>query len=303
MPVRIRTQTLLVCCLVAAFPASAAAQSDAPGDSYLNAIRLNPGDPDKPDPLPAAGASFSVDTTSYGTQADVYNPPGRGGIQEPNRCPPTRYGKTAWAWLYTPKWVRADVRASGAFDSVLAVMPFTSPSKPKLSPGSGACVNRSATTTEDFGEDQPILAPGWFAVQAGGLRDPNGNVAGGPLQVTVALREPPRLTAQVSASARRKGAAAAVNLAVNAPRGARISFGCALRKCSLPRSTTVSKTGKHKYLSGRAIPNGARLELRVTRVGYIGDYFAWSVKNGRLGRVVSRCLEPASTRPRTRCDG
>src|ERR687890_350082 len=120
--VRIRTQTLVVCCLLAAIPAPAAAQSDAPGDSYLNAIRLNPGNPDKPDPLPAAGASFSVDTTGYGTQADIFNPPSSGGITEPNRCPPTRYGKTAWGWVHTKKWVRADVRASGAFDSVLAVM-------------------------------------------------------------------------------------------------------------------------------------------------------------------------------------
>jgi hypothetical protein len=199
--------------------------------------------------------------------------------------------------------VRADVRASGSFDSVLAVMPFTSPSKPKLSPGSGACVNRSTSTTEDFGEDQPILAPGWFAVQAGGLTDAAGNAAGGPLQVSVMLREPPRVTAQVSAAGRRKGASAAVDLSASAPRGARVAFSCTRRSCSLPGRQTVTKTGKHRYLRRRAIPNGARLELRVTRVGYIGDYFAWSVRNGRLGKVVSRCLEPASSRPRTRCDG
>jgi hypothetical protein len=303
MPIRIRTQTLLICCAMAVVPAAAAAQSDAPGDSYLSAIRLNPGDPAKPDPLPAAGAAFSVDTTSYGTQADIYNPPRSGGILEPNRCPPTRYGKTAWAWLYTKKWVRADVRASGAFDSVLAVMPFTSPTKPKLSPGSGACVNRSTATTEDFGDDQPILAPGWFALQAGGIEDASGQPTGGKLDVTVALREPPRLTAQVSAAGKRQGAGAAVDLSVNAPRGARLAFSCARRDCSLPGRRTVSRAGKRKYLNGRVVPNGARLELRVTRVGYIGDYFAWAVKGGRLGRVSTRCLEPASTRPQKRCDG
>jgi hypothetical protein len=301
--VRIRTQTFLICCVAAAFPASAAAQSDAPGDSYLNAIRLNPGNSDKPDPLPAAGASFSVDTSAYGTQADIFNPPGNGGIQEPNRCPPTRYGKTAWAWLYTKKWVRADARASGVFDSVLAVMPFTSPSHPKLSPGSGACVNRSTTTTEDFGDDQPILAPGWYALQAGGVQDASGQPTGGKLDVTMALHEPPRLTAKVSAAGRPGGSAAAVDLSVTAPRGARLSFHCARRSCSLPGPRTVARTGKRKYLRRRAVPNGARLELRVTRAGYIGDYFAWQVKRGRLGRVSTRCLEPASTTPRTRCDG
>jgi hypothetical protein len=302
--VRIRTPALLACAAFAALPTPAVAQSDAPGDSYRNAIRLNPGDPSKPDPLPAAGATLSVDTTSYGTQGDIYNPPARGGIAEPNRCPPTRYGRTAWAWLYTKKWVRADVRASATFDSVLAVMPFTRPTSPKLSPGSGACVNRSAGMTEDFGEDQPILAPGWYAVQAGGAVDANGQPTGGRLDVTVKLGEPPRVTAQTRASGKRASrGAAAVTLKVNAPRGARLSFSCRRRKCRLPRQRTVSRAGLRSYLRGRVVPNRARLELRVTRAGHIGDYFAWSVRNGRLGRVLARCMEPASTRPRSRCDG
>lgn len=300
---RLRTRTLLAIAALAAFPTPAAAQSDARGDSFLGAIRLNPGPEDKPDPLPAAGASFSVDTSSYGTQADIWNPPRSGGIQEPNRCPPTRYGKTVWGWLYTKKWVRADVRAGGAFDSVLAVMPFTSPSKPKLSPGSGACVNRSTGTSEDFGTDQPILAPGWYAVQAGGVEDASGQPTGGSLTVSVALGEPPRLGSKAAASSRRKGAAASVDVSVDAPRRARIAFSCRQGTCKLPRARVVSRAGKRKYLRRQSVPNGAVLALRVTRPGYIGDYFAWRVKNGRLGRVSSRCLEPASTRPRSRCDG
>ena len=300
---RIRTPALLACAALAALPPAAVAQSDAPGDSYLGAIRLNPGDPDKPDPLRAEGASFSVDTSSYGTQADIFNPPSSGGIAEPNRCPPTRYGKTAWAWLYTPRWVRADVRASAAFDAVLAVMPFTKPRSPKLSPRSGACVNRSTSTTEDFGDDQPILAPGWYAVQTGGAEDASGQPTGGRLDATVKLGEPPRVTAQARASARRRRGAAAVTVKVGAPQGARIAFACRRRSCRLPRERTVTRAGLRSYLSGRTVPNGARLELRVSRAGHIGAYFAWEVRNGRLGRVLTRCMEPASTRPRARCDG
>jgi hypothetical protein len=300
--VRTLTRLTLLCLLAAAFPAVAAAQSDAPGDSYLNAIRLNPGTPGKPQPLPAAGATLSVDTSSYGVQADIYNPPRTGGIQEPNRCPPTPYGKTAWAWFFTSRWVRADVRASGAFDSVLAVMPFTSPSRPTLFPRSGACVNRSSTTAEDFGDDQPILAPGWYALQVGGVYV-SGQPAGGQVGVTVSLREPPRLTVQVRASARARAGGAAVSVKVNAPHGARLTFTCARGSCKLPGRRTVRRTGTRKYLDGAFVPNGARLELRVTRAGYIGDYFAWKVRKGRLGRVSTRCTEPASTRPRTRCDG
>jgi hypothetical protein len=302
--VRIRTSALLTTAALAALPSAAVAQSDAPGDSYLGAIRLNPGNPDKPDPLPAAGASFSVDTTNYGTQPDIFNPPSSGGITEPNRCPPTRYGKTAWAWLYTNRWVRADVSATGAFDSVLAVMPFTKPSSPKLSPGSGACVNRGTSTSEDFGEDQPILAPGWYAVQAGGAVDGAGNPTGGQLQVAVKLGAPPQVTAQARASSKRAGGgAASVTVKANAPQGSRLAFACARRKCSLPRERTISRAGMRSYLRSRTVPNGARLELRITRAGHIGDYFAWPVRNGRLGRVLTRCMEPASTRPRTRCDG
>ena len=301
---RFRTPVLLACAALAALPVPAVAQSDAPGDSYLNAIRLNPGNPDKPDPLPAAGASFSADTTNYGTQADILAPPQSGGITEPNRCPPTRYGKTAWAWLHTRKWVRAEVSATSSFDPVLAVMPFTKPSAPKLSPGSGACVNRSTGTSEDFGQDQPILAPGWYAVQVGGAVDGAGQPTGGQLGVTVKLGVPPRVTAEARASSRRaSGGAAAVTVKASAPRGARLTFSCARVRCSLPREQTVSRAGLRTYLRGRTIPAGARLELRITRAGHIGDYFAWQVRNGRLGPVLTRCMEPASTRPRARCDG
>ena len=301
---RIRTRALLACLALAATPAPAVAQSDAPGDSYLGAIRLNPGPPDDPQPLPEAGASFSVDTTSYGLQSgDIYSPPSSGGIQEPNRCSPTRYGKTAWGWLHTPRWARADVRASAAFDPVLAVMPFTSPGKPRLSPSSGACVNRANTMTEAFGEDGPILAPGWYAVQVGGAEDASGQATGGRLDVTVVLQTPPRVAAQARASARRERAGAAVNVKASAPAGARVAFACRGRKCDLPARRTVPRAGSRSYLRGRSIPNGARLELRVTRAGHIGSYFAWKVRNGRLGRVLARCLEPSSTRPRASCDG
>jgi hypothetical protein len=285
--------------LAALAPAAANAQSDAPGDSYLNAFRLNPGTDAKPQPIPATGASFTADTTAYGVQADVYNPPRLGGTAEPNRCAETPYGRTAWAWLYTKRWAQADVRADGVFDSVLVVMPFTSPRTPRLSVRGGVCVNRLTTGQEDFGADRPILAPGWYAVQVGGVAD-----AGGQIGVSVVLREPPRVTAQVQVSAKRRpGGAAAVDMRVNAPKGARLAFDCARRDCRLPAERTVTRTGLRSYLHGRVVPNGGRLELRVTRPGHIGAYFAWDVRNGRLGRVLTRCLEPSSTRPRTRCNG
>lgn len=284
-------------------PATAAAQSDAQGDSYLNAFRLNPGTDEKPEPIPPAGASFTADTAGFGLQADVFNPPRTGGAAEPNSCEdpngrPTPYGRTAWGWLHTKRWVQADIRSSGAFDAVLAVMPFTSPARPRLNVRGGICVSRLTGGQEDFGDDQPILAPGWYAVQVGGVGE-----TGGQVTLSAALREPPRLTAQARPSSRRRAGAALVDLRVHAPRGARLAFDCARSSCSLPRDVVVRRTGLRRYLDDRVIPNGARLELRVSQAGHIGSYFAWSVRNGKLGRVLSRCTEPASTRPRTRCDG
>ena len=296
--VRIRTTALLTCAVLALAPATVAAQSDAPGDSYLNAFRLNPGSDDKPQPLPPAGGSFAADTTTYGTQSDIYNPPRSGGVAEPNTCASASYGRTAWAWLYTKRWVQADVRANAAFDSVLAVMPFSSPRTPRLQVRGGVCVNRSNGLTEDFGADRPILAPGWYAIQVGGVA-----TAGGQVGVSATLAEPPRVTARVRASSKRRPGGAAVTVRVSAPRGADLAFRCVRRKCALPRSRTVTRSGLRAYLTGTVVPNRARLELRVTQAGHIGAYFAWEARNGRLGKVLARCIEPASTTPRKRCDG
>jgi hypothetical protein len=296
----VRTTALLTCAVLAlaTATATAGAQSDAPGDSYLNAFHLNPGTDDAPQPVPATGASFAADTTGYGTQSDIYNPPRSGGVAEPNTCASTSYGRTAWAWLYTERWVQADVRANGAFDSVLAVMPFSSPRAPRLEVRGGVCVNRSNGPAEDFGADRPILAPGWYAIQVGGVAG-----AGGQVGVSVALAEPPRVAAQVRATSKRRPGGAAVTVRVSAPRGAEVAFRCVRRKCVLPGSRTVTRSRLRAYLSGAVVPNGARLELRVSQAGHIGAYFAWEVRNGRLGRVLARCTEPASTRPSKRCDG
>ena len=301
---RIPTKPLLACIAVAlCAPGPAYAQGDAQGDSYLNAFRLNGGTDAKPQSLPAAGASFTADTTAFGLQTDIFNPPRTGGTAEPNSSDdptgrPTPYGRTAWGWLHTRRWVQADIKAAGAFDPVLAVMPFTSPTRPRLNVRGGVCVSRLTTTEEDFGDDRPILAPGWYAIQVGGAGD-----AGGQVTVSAILREPPRVTAQVRASARRRAGAASVDVRVNAPRGAKLEWNCARAKCRLPRDRVVTRSGLRRYLNDQVVRNGTRLELRVTRAGHIGSYFAWNVRNGRLGRVLSRCTEPASTRPRTRCDG
>jgi hypothetical protein len=273
--VRIRTTALVALAALALLPNAALGQSSGPGDSYLGAFRLNPGPPDTPQSMPRTG-----------------------GPAEPNTCGAAAYARTAWGWLYTARWAQADVRASGSFDEVLAVMPFVSPRKPVLSVRGGVCVNRSTSGQEEFGADRPILAPGWYAIQVGGAND-----TGGPVTVSVALAPPPGVTAQVRARSVPRRGGAAVTVSVAAPKGARLAFACTRRKCRLQGARTVTRPGLSRYLSGRLIPNGARLELRVTQAGHIGAYFAWNVRAGKLGKVLARCTDPASNRPQTRCDG
>ena len=116
----------------------ARAQSTAQGDSYLGAIRLNPGSDSAPGAIAEpAGASFSVDTTSYGRQADIFSPPDAGGVPEPNKCAAVRYGRTVWAWFHTERWVRTDLHVTASFPAVFALMPFRSPAHPALDPAAG----------------------------------------------------------------------------------------------------------------------------------------------------------------------
>jgi hypothetical protein len=286
--------------LVCALAPAAQAQSDAPGDSYTGAFRLNPGTGDKPGPIAEpAGASFSADTTNYGTQGDIFSPPGSGGGPEPNICRPARYGKTAWAWLYTPRWVQADVRASAGFDPVIALMPFRAPSKPVLNARGGICSNLSTSTTETLGDTLPIVGPGWYAVQVGGV-----GATGGSLATQVHLLPPPAVHAVTGIAARRSSGAALVSLHARVPKGARVFLRCLRQNCGRLKGVASARDARtHTYLRGKAVPDGARLELRVTARGYIGFYSAWDVKKGALSRAIVRCMEPSSSRPRATCDG
>jgi hypothetical protein len=275
------------------FAPPASAQGAGPGDSYLNAIRLNPGTGSKPDPIAEpAGATFSADTTSYGTEGMT------GGTPEPNRCRPVTYGRTAWAWLYTPRWVQTDLKVTASFNALFALMPFRSPDNPTLDAGAGICVNTAGTSVA-FPQPLPIVGPGWYAIQVGGK-----DGAGGTVSATVHLLPPPELAAVARTSSSRAGAAAKVRLRVKTDQGATVALRCLRKSCG--RLVGVKRTPNARsrtYLRDEPIPDGARLELRVMKPGRIGYYSSWDVAKGKLGRPRVRCMEPASTRPQTRCDG
>jgi hypothetical protein len=277
----------------------ARAQSTAQGDSYLGAIRLNPGSDSAPGAIvEPAGAGFSVDTTSYGRQADIFSPPDAGGVPEPNKCADVRYGRTVWAWFHTDRWVRTDLHVTSSFPAVFALMPFRSPAHPALDPAAGVCISTPGTDIA-FGEPLPAAGPGWYAIQVGGQND-----AGGQVTAALHLLPPSPLAASAKITGKKKGAGVAVDLRVKAPKGARIALRCVRVKCGRLAGAAAAKSAAAKsYLRRTPIPDGARLELRVTSRGFIGRYTAWDIKNGRIGKAIARCMEPGSTRPHSECDG
>jgi hypothetical protein len=317
-------------------PASALAQSDQPGDSYNNAIILNPIENGQAQDIPDGSIpGFQIDTSTYGTQPDLFNPPGSGGPSEPLQCGNSNYGKTTWAWFFAHRFGRADVKAAGSFDEVIGLIPFGNPTQdpaPQIS--NGICVDRIAGLNEDFGNEPPIIDPGWWAIQIGGAGD-----TGGTLQGTLEFLRPSRLSGDAVWSWNGNGRGVAGVVKATAPKGvgATISFKCVNKRCGrLPKTQSIKKESSlytfHKsigdvtprsvrnpvlkpvsddppvraarsYLKGKFVPNGARLEIRITAPGYIGNYFAWTVKGGKAGTKVKRCLEPESTKPQRRCDG
>jgi hypothetical protein len=326
------------CAALACLPASALAQTPADPDSYLSPILLNDGDFTHPKPIPDGSVpGYTVDTTMYGVQSDVFNPPGSGGPPEPTSCGTTDYGKTVWSVFYADRWGRAAIKAVGGFDPVIAIIPFNDPATdatPHIS--KGLCVDRLIGLSEDFGDSPPAVAPGWYAIQMGG----SGN-AGGTLQGTLEFLHPARLTpASASLSyqnATSKGAK--VSVKATAPKGAKISFKCVKVSCGkLPRSQTIKKPAgpalarplgtvslrgaaagrvlpraaaksdppvfeARSYIKNKFLKRGTRLEVRITAPGYVGTYVSWTVGSGKVSSPNRGCLNPGASKPARRCNG
>jgi hypothetical protein len=74
----------------------------------------------------------------------------------------------------------------------------------------------------------------------------------------------------------------------------------AARAAALP----VARTARtRKFLRGRRVRAGVKIEVRITSPGMIGRYFSFAVARGRPKPKVKRCLEPFSRRPQRRCNG
>src|SRR3954453_17666557 len=160
----------------AALPASAAAQAQIQppaGDNYLQPLALS--DFDNPGKFPREEIGWLGNTTDYTTQADMFNPPGNGGPQEPDNCG-SQYGKTIWSVLHIDHRGTLTITTSAQFDSVIGFVPFDGPSAPAPHIDKGGGIGRPSGLDEQLKVN--VSAGHWYAVQVGGT----GATQGGQVQ-------------------------------------------------------------------------------------------------------------------------
>jgi hypothetical protein len=135
-----------------------------------------------------------------------------------------------------------------------------------------------------------------YTVQIGGVND-----AGGPLQVLFdyLVTPPHRLTASSTLSALGQTAGIKlVGLSVTAARAASVTVNCGSH-CH-PITKTGSATETFPHLKGTVMPSGSKLKIYVTAPKSIGVYIEYDMGVANFTKVT-RCLEPGSKRPRTKC--
>jgi hypothetical protein len=326
---RVLTLALVV---AAALPGAALAQEPiAPpgGDNYLSPVFINNGNP-----LPyGSPVGVVFDTTNYTTQSDMFNPPGSGGPREPTTCGSETLGKSAWVVFNSSKWGSLDVSAAGSYDAAISLIPFQNPQHPAPDLQDGFCIDNLTGLQEDA--NGLVAVPGlWYAFQIAGGSNPQG----GQVQVKLQLNRPLRI-AGADAVLSLQGTKV-TSLAVKAPSGAHVSVKCAVKGCgrvprgfdvkrvsltqpiadltpslvrraaaggdSAPvslarRGPAVHESRNFKLLGGRNLKPGTRLEVRVTQFGHVGTYFAWNITSAGTKPKITRCMNPATTKPRKRC--
>jgi hypothetical protein len=92
-------------------------------------------------------------------------------------------------------------------------------------------------------------------------------------------------------------------LSVQAPRNSVISVSCQTALCprALRRARASASGRGTRYLPfrryARSFHAGSKLEVRVTKRGFIGAFTSFQVKRHKIPRRVDSCLSPAGTKP------
>ncbi len=270
-------------------PAACKAPSAPPiNDNYLDSLNLNePGKPlDRKDQL-----RDERNTAAATVQSDILSPPSHGGPAELTGCNGVSEGKTIWYDFYPDATGLIEIETSAAFGTVMALMPFD-PKTLLPNYSERQCAVNEPTMAGKLLEN--VQAGKSYTVQIGGVEE-----AGGPLEVLFNyVVAPKRLQAEATLTAQPlAGGIRVVNLAVSAPKKARVEVRCT-RGCH-PQAKTARALGFPR-LHGAVLPNGAALKIYVTAKNETGAYFEYKIGHANFTKI-QRCLAPGSKKPE-RCE-
>jgi hypothetical protein len=92
-----------------------------------------------------------------------------------------------------------------------------------------------------------------------------------------------------------------------APVGASVVISCSSAKngCPFERKTIVVKSTKRFSLAKRLEPaklrDKAKVQVLVTKPGFIGSLFRYTIRIGQQPKKATRCVKPGQTTPHTVC--
>ena len=90
-------------------------------------------------------------------------------------------------------------------------------------------------------------------------------------------------------------------LSVRAPRRSRVTVVCRGKDCPARRYTSPKPSGRLRPFE-RALRAGTRIEVRVTRAGFVGKSTVFVIRRQSAPRRTDRCLPPGAERA-VRCPG
>jgi hypothetical protein len=217
-----------------------------------------------------------------------------------------------WAWLRCPRLTGPCSEIQGA----------TAQTYEATASDVGSVLRVMLTVTNSVGSDEKRSAPTWVVAAApppspAPTSTPEPQATAVPQattvpQPTVASAAPPPSVPPRPAAApaprilspfpvvRIKGVATAGGarvtlLSVTAPRGVRITATCRGDACPVRRYVAAAGERRLRRFE-RKFAAGARLEVRITRPGYIGKSSVFVIRRHAAPRRIDRCLAPDAVR-------
>jgi hypothetical protein len=317
--------------------AAAQAQITPPeGDNYLQPLALS--DFNNPQPFPRQEIAWVADTTNYTVQSDMFNPPGNGGPAEPHDCGSdyektiwsVLHIDHMGTLTITTSAQFDSVIGFVPFDSPNSPAPridqgvcidrlagLDEQLKVNVSAGHWYAVQVGGTGTTQGGQVQtkflfkatnppkpkPIKSQGFLFYKFPPLRITsmyaNSVPKGSTIKVhcskscgnrTIRVRSKPVLDSVFASGPVMTPASLSA-----APTG-----GTTRAKPSATHSRPIVREAKSRVtvFKNKRVANGTKVEMRITKKGMIGKYWAWKIPGQG---VTIRCLKPGSNKPRKKC--